>query len=360
LSPASDLSKITRTFFYLMKYKFRKRILQIPSARTSRNWMKNIKFKRFHNLSLYRFLKIFFHNISEDEITDRANGVAFNFILAIFPTIIFLFTLIPYITPYFHEINTVNIMEFLKELLPASMYDVISSTVLDIVSNQRGGLLTFGFIFALYLATNGMMALMRAFNACYRTIEKRNPFRMRLTATGLTLLMSLSLFLAITLLVVGQLVINYVTENIHNFSSLNLDSFSFFLIFALRFIVLVLVFFIVISFIYYFGPAVHYNWSFFSVGSMVAALACIGISYGFSYYITNFGTYNKVYGSIGVLIALMIWIQLLTSVLLYGYEINASLHYGQKVEALDDARKNRIVDNEEKVEREETVSKSMR
>jgi membrane protein len=338
-----------------MQYKFRKRILQIPSARTGRHWMKKIKFKRFHNLSLYRFLKIFFHNIGEDEIMDRANGVAFNFILAIFPTIIFLFTLIPYITPYFSEINTVNIMEFLKELLPLSMYDVIASTVLDIVSNQRGGLLTFGFIFALYLATNGMMALMRAFNACYRTLEKRNFFKMRLTATGLTLLMSLSLFLAITLLIVGQLVINYITKNIHDFSSLNLDSFSIFMIFALRFIVLILVFFIVISFIYYFGPAVHYNWSFFSIGSLVAALACIGISYGFSYYITNFGTYNKVYGSIGVLIALMIWIQLLTSVLLFGYEINASLHYGQKVEALDQARKSRKVENDDK-----KVNKSMR
>ncbi len=275
---------------------------------------------------------------------DRANGVAYNFILAIFPTIIFLFTLIPYITPYFPEITTGSIMEFLSELMPASMYDVISSTVLDIVKNQRGGLLTFGFIFAMYLATNGMMALMRAFNACYRTVEKRNPFRMRITAFGLTLTMSLSLFLAIILLIVGQLVINYVTEHIHEFSSLNIDSSSIYLILALRFTVLLLVFFIAISFIFYFGPGVHYNWNFFSVGSFLAALACLGISYGFSYYITNFGTYNKVYGSIGALIALMIWIQLLTTVLLLGYEVNASLHYGHKVQALDYSNKAKRVE----------------
>jgi membrane protein len=324
-----------------MKYKFRKRILQIPSARTSRNWMKKIKFKRHHNLSLYRFIKIFVHNVQEDEIMDRANGVAFNFILAIFPTIIFLFTLIPYITPYFPEITTTNIMDFLGELMPATMYDVIAGTVLDIVNNQRGGLLTFGFVFAMYLATNGMMALMRAFNACYRTVEKRNFFRMRITATGLTLMMSLSLFLAIILLIVGQLVINYITDNIHEFSSLNLDSYSIYLLFALRFGVLLLVFFIAISFIYYFGPGVHYNWNFFSIGSLLAAFACLGISYGFSYYITNFGTYNKVYGSIGALIALMAWIQLLTMVLLLGYEVNASLHYGHKVQALDYANKAR-------------------
>lgn len=324
-----------------MKYTIRKRILQIPSARSGRGLLKKIKFRKYHNLSLYRFLKIFLNNVQEDEIMERANGVAFNFILAIFPAIIFLFTLIPYLTPYFAQINTPNIMDFLQGLLPPSMYEVVASTVFDILSNQRGGLLTFGFLFAFYLATNGMMALMRAFNSCYKTVDKRNFLKMRVTATGLTLAMALSLFLAIILLVVGQIIIDYITGNINQFTSLNLDSFTIYLLFLLRFVVLLLVFFVAISFIFYFGPAVHYNWPFFSIGSFLAALGCIAVSYGFSFYITNFGSYNKVYGSIGVLIALMIWIQLLTTVLLFGYEINASLHYGNKIQALDQSRKKR-------------------
>ena len=96
-----------------------------------------------------------------------------------------------------------------------------------------------------------------------------------------------------------------------------------------------LVFFIAISFIYYFGPAVHYNWNFFSIGSLLASIAIILVSYGFSIYITNFGSYNKIYGSIGALIAMMVWIQLITIILLFGYEVNASLHYGQKLETID-------------------------
>src|SRR6478609_2774964 len=156
-----------------MKYTIRKRILQFSSARRSRHWLKKIKFKRYDNLSLYRFLKIFTHNIEEDEIMDRANGVAYNFILAIFPTIIFLFTLIPYISEYFPTITTEGIMIFLSDYMPKTMYESAASTVTDIVSKQRGGLLTFGFVFALYLATNGMMALMRTFNACYKTVENR-------------------------------------------------------------------------------------------------------------------------------------------------------------------------------------------
>lgn len=327
-----------------MKYSVRRRIMMVPSARTTRSWMKKITFKRFGNLSLYKFTKIFLHNIHEDEIFFRANSVAYNFILAIFPTIIFLFTLIPYVTVYFPEITNESIVAFIGDFAPANMTETISGTVLDIVNNQRGGLLTFGFVFALYLATNGMVALMRAFNACYRTVDRRNFFRTRLTATGLTLMLSVVLFMAILLLVVGQILIHYFTTHVHDLAKLNLDNLSIYFILMLRFLVIFIVFFIAISCIYYFGPAVHYNWNFFSVGSLLAALACIGITYGFSYYVANFGSYNKVYGSIGTLIALMIWIQLMTMVLLFGYEINASLHYATKVEAINAQTKRKRIE----------------
>jgi membrane protein len=215
---------------------------------------------------------------------------------------------------------------------------VVSTTIVDIVSNQRGGLLTFGFVFAAYLSTNGMMALMRAFNACYRTIESRGGIKTRLIATALTFNMAFVLFLAIILLVVGQVSLDYIMTNL---DWIDLSQFTVGLIFFLRFVVIFVVFFLAISTIYYFGPAIHYNWKFFSIGSIVATLLCMGISYGFSYYVTNFGTYNKVYGSIGVLIALMVWIQILAIVLLVGYEINATLHDSIRMEALWNARRNR-------------------
>jgi membrane protein len=316
-----------------MKYVTRKRILQYTRARAGRNWLKKIKFKSYEGLSLYKFIKIFIHNIEEDEILDRSNGVAFNFIMAIFPTIIFFFTLIPYISVYFPTINQENIMGFIGEIMPASMFGEVSSTIEDIIKNQRGSLLTFGFLFAVYLATSGMLALMRAFNSCYRTVEKRSVFRMRFTAFALTLMLAIALFVAVTLLVVGQIAIDYLAINAHKLD-INLDDYTIYFLLVLRFLVIFILFFIVISCIYYFGPSVHYNWSFFSVGSVLATFAGLGISYGFSFYITNFGTYNKIYGSIGALIALMIWVQLLTVVLLFGYEVNASLHYGRKLQAV--------------------------
>ena len=281
-------------------------------------------------------------NLQEDEVMDRANGVAFNFILATFPAIIFLFTLIPFVSTYFPDVNTDNIMSFFKDAMPASMFDVASRTILDIVSNQRGGLLTAGFFFAMFLSTNGMMALMRAFNACYKTIEKRKGWKTRLIATGLTFNMAFVLFLAIILLVVGEFVLQYISGNLVRFEWLNFDSFTVYIIFVIRFLVIFIVFFLAISTIYYFGPSIHYNWRFFSIGSLIATFLCLSVSYGFSYYVTNFGTYNKVYGSIGVMIAMMVWIQLITVMLLIGYEINASIHEAVRHEALWQARKYRM------------------
>jgi len=330
-----------------MKYKHKRLLLEWNPARLMLAWMKNIRFARHEDVSLYRIVKRFLHNLQDDEIMDRANGVAFNFILAIFPAIIFLFTLIPYVTRYFPEINRESILDFLQGLaesgfMPPSLYETASTTILDIVSNQRGGLLTLGFLFALILSTNGMLALMRAFNACYKTIENRSAVKTRVIATALTINMAIVLFVTVLLLVGGQFAIDYVLTNVQDFTSYNLSSWEVGLLFSLRFLIIFITFFITISTIYYFGPAIHYNWRFFSIGSMIATLLCLAVSYGFSYYITNFATYNKVYGSIGVLIALMVWVQLITVVLLVGYEINASIHDSIRAEALWKARKFRM------------------
>lgn len=331
-----------------MSYKYRKLLLRWTPGSFLFRWLKKIRFEKYENVSLYKLVRLFLKNLHEDEILDRANGVSYNFILAVFPAIIFLFTLIPYITAYFPEVNNESIMDFLRDsdLIPRSMFDVVSSTILDILSNQRGGLLTFGFLFSLYLSTNGMLALMRAFNACYKTIEKRSALKTRVIATALTINLAFVVFLAVALLIVGQFAMDYVTSHLMEFSGWNLDAYTVYGIFVLRFIVIFIVFFLAIACIYYFGPSIHYNWRFFSIGSLIATLLCLMVSYGFSFYVTNYGTYNKVYGSIGVLIAMMIWIQLITAVLLFGYEINASIHNGVRLEALSNARKRRIKNTE--------------
>lgn len=318
-----------------MKFKIKRYFFHWSPSRIAINWMRKIKFKRWDNVSLYKLVKLFIKNLQEDEILNRANSVAYSFMLAIFPAIIFLFTLIPYITDWIPSVSIDSIMLFLSDMMPPSMYDVVNTTIRDILSNQRGGLLTLGFVFSLWLATNGMMSLMSAFNACYKTSDRRKGWKMRLVATGLTINLAIVLCLAVVLLVVGQLTMDYVLSHLNQFAWLEgIDSWTVNLVLALRFIIIFIVFFLAVSTVYYFGPAIHYNWRFFSIGSFLATLLILGVSYGFSYYVTNFGTYNKVYGSIGVLIALMVWVQQVTVVLLIGYEINASIHDAARMQAL--------------------------
>ncbi len=301
---------------------------------TQRQWyanlihaLRSIRLSKSDEVSLYGVIRIFIQKISEDEIIDRANAVAFNFTVAIFPGIIFLFTLIPFIHHFIPEVSQENIMEFISNFMTPDMYGTVYNTVEDIVENARGGLLTFGGLFTLYLATNGMLSLMRAFNACYHTQEKRGYFKMRLVALNLTIMFTVILMMATLLLVVGNLLLN----NINSIEWINLENYNFALLFILRFLIIFAFFFFGISFIYYFGPSVHYNWKFFSVGSTVATLLCMAAMYIFSFYIENFASYNRLYGSLGVLIALMIFIEILSIIILVGYEINASIHKARHV-----------------------------
>ena len=168
---------------------------------------------------------------------------------------------------------------------------------------------------------------MQAFNACYKTVEKRGFLKMRATAIALTIMLAFCCILAIVLLVVGNGLISW----IKSFDWLNIDDYTYYMLLSVRFLVIFIVFYLAISTIYYFGPAIHYNWRFFSIGSVISTFLCLAASYAFSYYVTSFGTYNKLYGSIGVLIALMIWQFILTVILLVGYEINASLHHAHRL-----------------------------
>lgn len=327
-----------------MKTRILKYILESPAFSWLTNFLKSIRFKRYDGLSLYQVVQVLIEKLTKDEIIERANGVAFSFALSIFPAVIFLFTLTPYIHAVIPEVSRASILDFVGGLMPEQMFLQVRDTIEDVISNRREGLLTFGGLFALYLATNGVVELMKAFNKCYKTVEKRGFLKTRLIAIGLTFMLAFVLILAIVLLVIGNIVIDFVDK----LEWINLEDYIFYILFAVRFAVIFIVFFLAISFIYYFGPAVHYNWRFFSIGSLIATLLCIAVSYGFSYYVTNFADYNKLYGSLGVLIAIMIWQFLLSVVLLVGYELNASLHQAYRIHGLGDRE---VLSEEERLER---------
>jgi membrane protein len=164
------------------------------------------------------------------------------------------------------------------------------------------------------------MALMRSFNLTYKTSENRGFIKERLVAIGLNVLLTFVLITSFLVFILGNIVVKYLAkEGILEYN------FTFYLTKALTYFVIFSVFFFTISLIYYYAPAIHKRWKFFNAGCITASVLTILISNLFSYYLVNFASYHKVYGSIGSLIALMVWLYFVALILIVGFEINASI-----------------------------------
>jgi membrane protein len=309
-----------------MKNRIAKKFKYNPLVIKAIIFLKSVRF-RGGKISLYFILKTFIEKISQGELLERANAVAFSFTVAIFPAILFLFTLIPFIHNFIPSVDNENIIQFMGQILPPNMFVVMETTVHDIVDHSRGDLLTVGFFLSLILATNGTMSLITAFNSRYQASHKRSYIKTRLVATWLTFVLAIVVIAAIVLLVIGEFAVTYLI----NHSPVDISDFTIYALIITRFLVLFIVFWFAISSLFYFGPEVHSNWSFFSYGSFVATVLSLIASYGFSAYIKMFGTYNKLYGSIGVMIALMIWIMILSIILLVSFELNAAHHHATQL-----------------------------
>ncbi|MER0440576.1 YihY/virulence factor BrkB family protein [Emticicia sp. W12TSBA100-4] len=282
-------------------------------------------------VSLYHVLKILWKKIITFDIDQRAASVSYSFLLAVFPGVIFLFTLIPFVPI---DNLDVLIMNFLRDAMPQGIYENTSNTIQDIVSRRRSDVLSFGFFFTVFAATNGMMALMRAFNMALQVREKRSYLKARFIALFLTLLLIVVLISAILVLIVGTIIIDFLFSR----GLLN-ENFNFYLLQIVRYGGIFLIFYLGICAIYYFAPAVHKRLKFFNFGALISSVLGILVTNLFSFYLANFNSYNKLYGSIGTLIALMVWIYLVALILILGFEINISVRDALLVHGAKESKK---------------------
>ena len=285
-------------------------------------WTKVMILPGFSPLPIYTVASFFFQEIGKDELINKASSLAYNFMLAIFPAILFLFTLIPYI-PIDHFQD--QLMSLIALVLPIEAYIAVKSTLVDIVSNQNSKLLSFGFAFALIFATNGVHTLMQAFNKSSLIIETRPWFKQRLVALYLTLLIFFALIFGLVIMTIGEYIFGVLKSELR-FK----DSFWIYILNLARWFILIILYFVTIAVMYRYGPANAKKWKFFSAGSWMATILAVISFWGFSYYINNFGNYNKLYGSIGTLIVLMIWLYLNSLIILVGFELNASIDLSKR------------------------------
>ncbi len=278
---------------------------------------KKITFPGFDEMPLYDVMVFFWRSIVDGSLTTRASAITFSFFMALFPAIIFLFTLIPYI-----PIDNFQIELFLliKDMVPETAFLAIEETVQDILTKERGDLLSIGFFMALIFSTNGLASMMSAFDASLHTFERRTWWGQHLIALVLLVILSFLITAAIGMITFGQHFINYLVAN--NYLK---DAFTIYTLIIGKWLVIVFLFFIANSFLYYLAPAKKTKWRFISAGSTLSTFLIVITFVVFSYYINRFGQYNKLYGSIGTLLVIMLLMYFLSLILLIGFELNASI-----------------------------------
>lgn len=278
--------------------------------------IKKVSLPIFGGLPLWDVMMFFFRGLQKGALNLRASSMAFSFFLAIFPAIIFLFTLIAYIPiENFQD----QLLTLLKEFMPHNAYEASRETIEDIVKQRRGGLLSIGFILALFFATNGINAMIEAFNRTYHQVRRRKPIQQRFVAILLTVILSILLFMSIALIIFSQVVMSYLVKT----GFLSRDHYNL-LVFVNWLISVALIYF-ACAFVYFLGPSRQTRFGFFSPGSSLATILVILTSVGFSIYINNFNQYNKLYGSIGTLLIIMLWLYINSFILLIGFELNVSI-----------------------------------
>ncbi|KAA3650508.1 MAG: YihY/virulence factor BrkB family protein [Bacteroidetes bacterium] len=285
----------------------------------------------FDNLAIYYVASFFVKGIQKGLIATKASSMAFKFFMSLFPTIIFLLTLIPHIPiENFQE----ELLSILKDLLPDSGYEFTENTIVSLVTNSQDGLLSFGFLFAVYLATNGIDGMLLAFKDSYNTKINRNAFEQKGLSLSLLFILTLLLVIAIAAILFTEYMVNYILDP---------GSITSILLLSGKWLIIAALCFFAISFIYYLGGDRTHRWRFFSAGSTLATLMVLIVSFGFGYYVNNFANYNKVYGSIGTIIVVMLWIYFNSIVLLVGFELNASIQQAGSIEKVEEEIENKAI-----------------
>lgn len=296
-------------------------IVNSTVAKYVRNKSKRILLPGFEGVPLYDVVIFFAKQMSKVGLNDRAAAVSFNFLMAIPAGTIFLCTLIPYM-PISTEI-TIELLDLAKMFSPdESTYGMIANFLNDFLNTPRSGLLSFGFLAAVFYASNSVMAIMRSFNRSIHSYKKERSFvHERWTAIRLTTVLITMLIVTITLLVTQGELFAYLMETLQITNPILRQ-----LIYSIRWIIIVLLILYSIGFIYKYAPAITKRWKLASPGAIFATFLVVLTTFAFSFYVNNFASYNKVYGSIGTIMILMFLIYLNSLILLIGYELNVCIH----------------------------------
>ena len=271
-----------------------------------RKTAQNVRLPLFDGLSAYDVAVFFWKGIYEGSVSSRAASISFSFFLALFPGVIFLFTLIPFIPVAGFQSE---LFKLLRDVLPPN------TTITDILTIKRGDLLSVTVLAAFFFATNGTLSLIGNFGQSIHRLNVRGFWSQYLAAFLLTLALSALLIVGITVLTLSEV----------NLGEWVGGELGLWIAAATRWIVLLGLVLLSISLLFYFGPMRSAPWRFVSPGALLATLLVWLTSYLFGIYVTDFSQYNQLYGSIGTLMIIQLWLYVNAIGLIIGFELNASM-----------------------------------
>lgn len=296
----------------------------IPVINVFVRFFKKIKLPGLEGLSFYDLLELYITGIVKGALTTRASAIAFSFFTALFPFLLFVLFIIPYVPI---DDFKIEFLKFLESFLPPTTSDFFFQNIFEnIDQSQRGGLLSSVFILSLLLMANGVNAVFSGFENSYHEQLSRNVFRQYFYALSVALILAFLLILTIAFLGYFQIyVVQRLFDTLQN-KGYEVAAQSVFWFNLVKYVFFIFMVYIAMATLYYFGTKEGRYSSFFSVGALFTTILIIVSSFLFGIYIENFSQYNKLYGSIGALLILLFYLWLNANILLLGYELNASLN----------------------------------
>jgi membrane protein len=256
--------------------------------------------------------------IRDDDCLSRAAQLAYYFLFALFPFFLFLTTLLGYL-PIPDLLD--RLLEALGQMLPGEALQLVQDNIRQLVTGQRGGLLSFGILAALWTSSSALTAIIDSLNRAYDVEEGRPFWKVRLTAIGLTVGLSVFIVVALVLLTFGPQLGRWVADLV-GLGRVFEVTWN-----VVRWPVIVGLLVVAIALLYYFAPDVEQAWTWITPGSACAVLGWLLASLGFAFYVNRFGSYNATYGSIGAVIVLLTWMYVTGLFVLIGGEINAEIEH---------------------------------
>ncbi len=313
-----------------MSVEIEEKIAKIPVLKRVVRLLKKVKLPAFEGLSLYDLAEMYILGIVQGALSTRASSIAFSLFMALFPLLIFLVTLVPFLIPFIsvgNENFDAQFLLFLESFLPNATSEYFGEIYQQIKDQKQGGLLSSAFFISILLMTNGVSAIFGGFENSYHISLMRNFFRQYAYSLMVGLLLSLLLIIGAIVYVYFEFyILEYLSELAARTRGYDLDENDIVGVLIGKVLFFTLLSYLTTAILYYFGTAEGREARFFSAGALMTTLLFLLTSYLFGVYVEKFARYNELYGALGGLLILMVYIWLNSNILLLGFELNASLN----------------------------------